>query len=227
MAMKTIDTAACLLCAGAILFAGAAFHSPVADAQTAQGQSQSDKVRQLQSQPPKINAEQEWKAAVEFMQVNCPNRINFVINQLQDKRPIQFDHAKELILKQYRQISSIKDPETYNLAKAQAQIQDQVFGAQLEYRAAKVRNDQRGMLNAKKALTAIEEQQVEVQIALRSLRIKRLQKEIDDFNMKRRSYVDNWTNDEIKRATNTEFDDGANRSGNAAIEDPGPPPAKK
>jgi hypothetical protein len=227
MAMKTIDTAAYLLCAGAILFAGAAFHSPVADAQTAQGQSQSqsDKVRQLQSQPPKINTEQEWKAAVEFMQANCPNRINFVISQLQDKRPIQFDHAKELILKQYRQISSIKDQETYNLAKAQAQIQDQVFGAQLEYRAAKARNDQRGMFNAKKALTAIEEQQVEVQIALRSLRIKRLQKEIDDFNMKRRSYVDNWTNDELKRAINTEFDDGANRSGNATIEDP--PPVKK
>jgi len=225
MAMKTIDTAACLLCAGAILFAGAAFHSPMAAAQTVQGQSQSqsDKVRKLQSQPPKIDL--DWKAAVEFMQANCPNRMNFVINQLQDKRPIQFDHARELILKQYRQIANTKERDMHELAVAQAQIQDQVFGAQLQYRAAKARNDQRGMLEAKQALTRIEDQQVDIQIALRRLRIQKLQKDIDDFNKKRQTFVDNWTKDELKRATNGEFDDGASRS--AAIDEPPSPPAKK
>ena len=159
------------------------------------------------------------------MQANCPNRMNFVINQLQDKRPIQFDHARELILKQYRQIANTKERDMHELAVAQAQIQDQVFGAQLQYRAAKARNDQRGMLEAKQALTRIEDQQVDIQIALRRLRIQKLQKDIDDFNKKRQTFVDNWTKDELKRATNGEFDDGASRS--AAIDEPPSPPAKK
>src|SRR3954451_16110833 len=131
--MKTIDATTFLLCAGALALGRAALHAPVADAQTAQGQNQqgqnqNDKVRQLQSQPPNIDL--EWKAAVEFMQANCPNRMNFVATQLQN-RPIQFDHARELILKQYRQITGTKEEAIFKLAVSQAQIQDKVFGAQL------------------------------------------------------------------------------------------------
>jgi hypothetical protein len=221
--MKAIDTTASLLCAGALLIGGVALCAPFADAQTAQGQSQSDKIRQLQSQPPKIDL--EWKAAVDFMQTHCPNRINFVLNQLQN-RPIQFDHARELILKQYRQIANTKG-DIHDMAVAQAEIQDRVFGALIEYRAAKARNDQRAMLDAQRKLRTAEELQVEVQISLRKLRIQRLQTDIEDFTKKKLTYAENWTKDELKRAATGEFDDGANRSGNAAIEDPPAPPAKK
>jgi len=158
------------------------------------------------------------------MQANCPNRMNFVATQLQN-RPIQFDHARELILKQYRQITGTKEEAIFKLAVSQAQIQDKVFGAQLQYRAAKARNDQRGMLDAKTALRAAEELQVDVQIALRRVRIQKIQKEIEDFSKKRQSFVDNWTSDELKRAATGEFDDGSRRSGQAAVEEP--PPAKK
>src|SRR5579859_937266 len=174
--MKVIDTTACLLCAGAILFVAAALPAPLADAQSAQGQNQNgqtqnDKVRQLQSQPPKINTEQEWKDAVTFMQANCPNRLNFVL-ELQNRRPLQFDHARELMLKQYRQISNTKDSDIRDMAIKQAQIQDQVFGALIQYRTAKARNDQRKILEANTALREAENQQVNVQIAQRMLRIQ-------------------------------------------------------
>ena len=230
--MKAIDTTAYLLCAGAILFGAAALPAPQADAQSAQGQSQTgqnqaqnDRVHQLQSQPPKINTEQEWKAAVEFMQANCPNRLNFVL-ELQNRRPLQFDHAKELMLKQYRQISNTKDSDIRDMAIKQAQIQDEVFGALIQYRTAKARNEPRKVLEAQTALHKAENDQVNVQIALRMLRIQKLQVEIDEFNKKRQIYVDNWSKDELKRASTGEFDD-ANRSGNAAIEDPGTPPTRK
>jgi len=226
--MKASDTTSRLVCAGVLALGAVVFQGPLARAQTAQGQSQANdsRVRQLQSQPPKTNAEQEWKDAVAFMQANCPNRINFVLTQLQN-RPLQLDRAKELILKQYRQINSTKDKDIHDMAVKQAQIQDQVFGALLEYRAAKSRNDQRRMLEVQKSLREAENQQVNVQIALRMLRIQHLKAEIEEFDKKRQSYVDNWTKDELKRATTGEFvDEGSsNRSGNAVIEDP--PAVKK
>ena len=228
MNMKAIHTASYLFCAGAILFGGATFHAPLADAQSAPGQSQNDaRVRQLQAQPPKVNTEQEWRAAVEFMQAHCPNRINFVLTQLQN-RPLQLDHARELILKQYRQIANTKDRE-HDMAVAQAEVQDKVFGALLEYRAAKARNDAIGAQKAQFALHKAEEDQVDIQIALRRLRILRLQQDIERFQKQRQSYANNWAKDELNRANNGEFDDGgARRSGDAAILDNDPStPTKK
>jgi hypothetical protein len=219
--MNAIHSVGYLLCAGAITLCATA---PLAHAQAAQSQTLNEsRARQLQSQPPKLNTDQEWKSAVEFMQKYCPNRLAFV-SQLQD-RPIQFERAKERILKQYRQISNTKDAQVRDLALKQAQIQDQIFGALDQIRNTR---DPRKKLEAQTVLKEAENQQVNVQIALRLLRISRLQSEVEEFQKKRQAYVDNWTKDELKRAATGNLDEGSKLSGNADIADgDASPPTKK
>jgi len=225
--MKPIELIACLLCATVLAIGGARFHNNTVNAQSAQLQNQPDnRIKQLQSQPPKINTEQEWQAAVKFMQENCPNRANFVAN-LQG-RPVQLERAKELILKQYRQISNSKVPAIHDVMVRQAQIQDVVFGALLQYRAAKNQNDPRKKLEAENQLKLAENELVNVQIDLRKLRITELQAEIEKFQKKRQEYVLNWSKEELQKANSNNID-GTAKQGDADIQvnDDTPPPAVK
>ena len=224
--MKVTDSLAYLVIAGLIVAGSAGPHIPIVHGERAgQSQSQIDgRAKQLQQQPPRLNTDQEWKAAVEFMQENCPNRINFITNELQN-RPTQLEHAKGLILKQYRQIVNIKDPQIHEIAVAQARIQDQVLGAQLKIKAAG--RDQRKILDATTELKKAEEQRMVVQIALRKLRITRLQAEIDHFNKMHSEIVSNWTKEEVKKAISAGSDVTDHSTDDAVIDDSSAPPANK
>jgi hypothetical protein len=231
--MKAIDSAAYLVCAGVLALGGFGSGQSTVNAQSAQSQSQTDnRARLLQSQPPKINTDQEWRNAVEFMKANCPNRINFMMAQLQN-RPIQFERAKELILKQYRPIAAQKDPELRNVAIKQAQVRDQVFGAQIKFKEAKLSNNAAKELEARTAMERAQNDQVTVEIALRMLRMAKLQSEIDTFQKRRQDYVKNWSKDELAKATANNLDGSAHGAEDAIVDDnstippPPAPPTKK
>jgi hypothetical protein len=232
--MKAIDSVAYLVCAGVLMVGGAGSPRPHVNAQSAQSQSQTDaRVRQLQSQPPKMNTDQEWRAAVQFMQSNCPNRITFVMTQLQN-RPMQFERAKELILKQYLRIANTKDPLIQKVAVRQAQIQDNVFGLQMKIKNAGPRPDPRDMMKWQNDLKIEMDQLVNVQIALREVHITHLQAEIERFKTNRQEYVNSWLKDELKKATASNLDVSGHDTGDAIIDEdnksttpPPAPPVKK
>ena len=131
----------------------------------------------------------EWTEVEKWMRENCPNRLEF-INRMSDKPELQ-QRAKQLIAERYRALTRTGYQPLHDSLLFEAQIQDQIFGAQLKFREAPRRSERRR--EARIELQAAVAKLVDAEMQVRNARIGRLQGEVKTLHDNKPQLVQKWT----------------------------------
>ena len=163
-------------------------------------------------------SENEWQDVVNWMQVHCPNQMDFYLHRLEN-RPLQQAAVKKRIVELYRQINTVRDD--YLLKPAlilHAESQDKVFGASIEFREAWQQRDHRNLPQAQQHLQEATEQLIDSEIGVRKARVQKLQNELEDMIKRKSQLVKARFDQQLKLARNP--GPGPRGSGDADINPP-------
>jgi hypothetical protein len=145
---------------------------------------------------PQPVTEQEWvEKVLPWMRKVRPNQAAVLDNMPDGTRKEQ---AKQLVANQYRDINRILDPTLKKARLNEIAAQDELFGAQVKFNAAR-RSGLRGpkLDEARGAVQTAVEHVFDAQIADRQARINRLQSEIDQLTKNKATTVARWTRQAI------------------------------
>lgn len=155
----------------------------------------------LQQQRGNEPSENEWQQIVDWMQVHCPNQIDFYLHKLEN-RPVQQAAVKKRIVELYRQINAVRNDNLLKQAMVgHAEAQDKVFGASIDLREA-WQNDRQRFPLAQQNLRAATEQLIDSEIAVKQARVTRLQNELADMAKRRTQIVAERFKQQLKLAQN-------------------------
>lgn len=186
--MKVIRLAMLGLCVLVLAFAGRGLmpHTakPVADGKAAPA------AREVQGVP-----EKEWVEVLPWMRKHRPNQAAVLDNMPEGQ---QKEQAKQLVANQYHEINRILDPKLQAARLNEIAAQDELFGAQLKFRAAR-RAGLRGakLDEARGAVQTAVEHMFDSQIAEKEVRIDRLQAEIKQLENNKSTTIARWTRQAI------------------------------
>jgi len=204
-AIRYVSLAVC----GAVLVLAAA--RPAALPSTAAREDQQSSSDTGAARPKDTGSDIQWEQIQDWVKQFCPNRLRFL--ESLNFRPAQKMRARQLIIDRYRQIQQIRDESLRRAMQAQVSAEDRVFGAQIEFRQARARNDKAGLEHAKVHLQAAVVDLVDAEVRQRQVRIERLQNEIQNLRQNtKQTFLA-----KIQQA-------GGMGPGNRATEDAAPPP---
>ncbi|HXE55778.1 MAG TPA: hypothetical protein VN541_22330 [Tepidisphaeraceae bacterium] len=123
-------------------------------------------------------SDQEWAAVQQWMKQHSPNRWQFLQKQMSGN-PAQFLQAKQLIWNEYRIVQQVNYPALKQAMTAQAEAQDQVFGAQIALREARQSHNADREETARNALKAAVEHLVDGEQTVIQTRIEKLQRDLE------------------------------------------------
>jgi hypothetical protein len=201
---KLIQPFAYVVCAAILLFAASrqAVQRQFAAPQQSPrfpGENRGALQQQRANEPP---SENEWQQISEWMEIHCPNRMNFYLHRLEN-RPIEKAAVQKRIVELYRQLNGIRnDPLLKQALVNQAEAADKVFGAALNFREANQQHDARGAQVAQQSLQAATEQLVDAEITVKQARVQRLQSEVEDMIKRKQQLVNQRFHQQLNLARN-------------------------
>ena len=155
----------------------------------------------LQQQRGNEPSENEWQQIVDWMQIHCPNQIDFYLHKLEN-RPVQQTAVKKRIVELYRQINAVRNDNLLKEAMIHhAEAQDKLFGASIDVREAWQSNRQRLQL-AKQNLKAATEQLIDSEIEVKQARVAKLENELADIAKRKQQLVIERFNQQVRLAQN-------------------------
>jgi hypothetical protein len=197
-AMKVVQPVA-YACAAALMASGSpqdAQHHPAAP-QRFPGENRAALPQQRGGE---AVSENEWQEIVDWMEVHCPNRMEFYLHRLEN-RPVQQAAVKKQIVELYRQISAVRNDDLLKQAMiVHAESQDKMFGASINLREAWQRNDQRQVMLAKQNLQAATAQVIDAEIDVKQARVQKLQAEVEQMMKRKPQLVAERFNQQINLA---------------------------
>jgi hypothetical protein len=145
--------------------------------------------------------EKEWvETILPWMRKVRPNQANVLDNMPEGS---QKEKARQLVAEQYRDLMRIGNGAMQKARLDEIKAQDDLFGAQIKFRAAR-RSGLRG--------PKLEEARVQVQVAVervfdaliakKKVQLDRIQSEINGLEKNRATYVANWTRGAINQGRN-------------------------
>jgi hypothetical protein len=147
----------------------------------------------------------EWSDVEKWMRENCPNRLEF-LNRMSDKPELQ-QRAKQLIAERYRVLTHTGYQPLHDSLVLEAQVQDQIFGAQIKFREAPHRSERRKQ--ARLELQAAVGKLVDAEMQVRNARIGRLQGEVKKLQENKPELVRQWTMNMLRAIHDPGSTDGA------------------
>lgn len=214
--MKITQSITCLICAAALLLAYSFRPVETRNAQQPRAAQQDNRAQRGTAAP---TPDADWQEAATRMREFCPNRIDFIINRLQNK-PAEQEQAKRRMIDLYRQLKNIprNDVELQKAMAFQTQADDLQFGAILKYRDARQANNAAQQLVADRDLKAAAEALVNAEIRVKLARIQRLQAEVNDLEGRRQVLVNQRYNQGLNLAKNTAALSGGKVTGDAVVD---------
>ena len=125
--------------------------------------------------------DQEWANVIQWMMKHSPNRLAFYQTRM-PRQQAQLQQAKQLIWNQYQTLQAVNYPPLKDAMVAQAEAQDQVFGAQIALRESQTSHSAEQQDQAREALRTAVRKLVDGEQHVIEARIEKVQKDLERMN---------------------------------------------
>jgi hypothetical protein len=150
--------------------------------------------------------DQEWSNVLQWMQQHSPNRLKFLQGPMSGNKA-QLLQARQLIWNEYQVLQAVRYRQLREAMVAQAEAQDQVFGAQIALRESRQSHNADREEAAQHALKAAVEHLVDGEQTVVQTRIEKLQRDLERLKKNHDQRVTQIYRNKLRQAGGTQARD--------------------